>query len=168
MELLGIGYSELFTFFIAALIIVVAPGPDRVFILTRSISGGKRVGVFTALGIQLGVVFHIFLATIGVSSILMASALAFKIVKYIGAVYLIFLGIKTFRERSNINFNLTSEDGSAKNSFWQGAITNIFNPKVALFFLTFLPQFINTSEGNTIVQFLFLGCIFAVLGLFTS
>lgn len=95
----------------------------------------------------------------------MTSALAFQIVKYIGAAYLIYLGIQTIRDKEGININIKENQGGMWKAFWQGAITDIFNPKVALFFLTFLPQFVNLDKGNTFFQFIFLGVVFGLLGL---
>lgn len=164
MEFLGIELAQFSAFMIAVVIIIIAPGPDMFFILSRSISGGRRLGFLTTLGILLGVMFHIFLAALGISSILMASSLAFQIVKYIGAVYLIYLGVKSFREKSFFDTNIEQVPVSGKSAFIQGAITNVFNPKVALFFLTFLPQFVNENTGNIFIQFVFLGFCFAFSG----
>ncbi|MEN3772227.1 LysE family translocator [Priestia megaterium] len=111
--------------------------------------GGKKVGIATAFGMQVGILFHILLAAFGLSAILMTSALAFQIVKYIGAAYLIYLGIQTIRDKEGININIQKNQGGMWKAFWQGAITDVFNPKVALFFLTFLPQFISPDKGNT-------------------
>ncbi|MEY8741189.1 LysE family translocator [Bacillales bacterium AN1005] len=108
--------------------------------------------------------FLIF-AAVGLSAILMTSAIAFQIVKYIGAAFLIYLGIQTIRDKEGIKINVQENHGGMRKAFWQEAITEIFNPKVALFFLTFLPQFISHDQGNTFSQFIFLGAIFGLLGL---
>lgn len=164
-DLLAINFSQFTAFLVVALFIIIAPGPDMAFIVSRSISGGKKEGIATAFGIQLGLVFHILLAAFGLSAILMTSAIAFQVMKYIGAAYLIYLGIQTIRDKKGINFNIQENTVNMRKAFWQGAITNIFNPKMALFFLTFLPQFINPSIGSSFLQFVFLGVIFGILGL---
>ncbi|WP_194483532.1 LysE family translocator, partial [Psychrobacillus lasiicapitis] len=99
------------------------------------------------------------------SALLMTSALVFQIIKYIGAAYLIYLGIQTIRDKKRLNINIQDNQGGIRKAFWQGAIIDIFNPKVALFFLTFLPQFISPNMGNTFFQFIFLGVVFALLTL---
>ncbi|WP_194483528.1 LysE family translocator, partial [Psychrobacillus lasiicapitis] len=99
------------------------------------------------------------------SALLMTSALVFQIIKYIGAAYLIYLGIQTIRDKKGININIQDNQGGIRKAFWQGAIIDIFNPKVALFFLTFLPQFISPNMRNTFFQFIFLGVVFALLTL---
>ncbi|WP_352927636.1 LysE family translocator [Peribacillus simplex] len=164
-DFINLDFTTFTAFLFAALVISIIPGPDVAFVVSRSIAGGKKVGIATAFGMQLGIMFHILLAAFGLSAILMTSALAFQIVKYIGAAYLIYLGIQTIRDKKGININVQEDHGGMRKAFWQGAITDIFNPKVALFFLTFLPQFISPDQGNTFFQFIFLGVIFGLLGL---
>lgn len=158
-------FANFTAFLVATLVIAIVPGPDMAFIVSRSVAEGKKVGIATAFGMQVGVMFHILLSAFGLSAILMTSALAFQIVKYIGAMYLIYLGIQTIRDKKGINISIQENQGGIWKAFWQGAITDIFNPKVALFFLTFLPQFINPDMGNTFFQFIFLGVVFGLLSL---
>ncbi|TQR07305.1 LysE family translocator, partial [Psychrobacillus lasiicapitis] len=152
-------------FLVATLVIAIVPGPDMAYIVSRSIAEGKKVGIATSFGMQMGVMFHILLAAFGLSALLMTSALVFQIIKYIGAAYLIYLGIQTIRDKKRLNINIQDNQGGIRKAFWQGAIIDIFNPKVALFFLTFLPQFISPNMGNTFFQFIFLGVVFALLTL---
>lgn len=161
--MIDISYFSAFLF--TSLVILIAPGPDMAFIMSRSIGEGRKAGIATALGMQVGVFVHICLAAFGLSAILMTSAWAFQIVKYIGAAYLIYLGIQTLRRGKKINITSEKNTISVRKAFLQGALTDIFNPKVALFFLTFLPQFINPQVSNTIEQFFTFGLIFSVVGL---
>lgn len=160
-----IDYSLLPAFILAAFIICVTPGPDMAFVISRSISQGRKYGIATAIGIQLGTIVHILLAVLGLSAILTTSVWAFLILKYIGAAYLIYLGIQTFKNRTSINISTDKKKVSLSKAFWEGALTDIFNPKVALFFLTFIPQFINPSLSSTYSQFIVLGLILGVIGL---
>lgn len=165
MEFFSIDLANLAAFLLVAVVMMLIPGPNMAFIISRSVSGGKKQGIATAFGMQLGFIFHILIAVCGLSAILMTSSTAFQIVKYAGAVYLIYLGIKTIREKQDLTINTQQKVyGSTWQSFSQGAITNILNPKNALFFLTFLPQFITTTNGNTAFQFIFLGVVFGVIG----
>ena len=164
-DFISLDYSHFVAFLVATFIIAIVPGPDMAFIVSRSVSEGKTAGIATAIGMQVGVLFHILLAAFGLSAILLKSALVFQIIKYIGAGYLIYLGIQTIRDKKGINITIQESQGGIRKAFWQGAITDIFNPKVALFFLTFLPQFISPSMGNTFLQFIVLGVIFGCLTL---
>ena len=166
MEFFSIDVANLAAFLLVAVVMMLIPGPDMAFIISRSVSGGKKQGIATAFGMQLGFIFHILIAVCGLSAILMTSSTAFQIVKYAGAVYLIYLGIKTIKEKQDVTVDTQQKVyDSTWQSFSQGAITNILNPKNALFFLTFLPQFITTTNGNTAFQFIFLGVLFGVIGL---
>ena len=160
-----IDYSLLPAFILAAFIICVAPGPDMAFVISRSISQGRKHGIATAIGIQIGTIIHILLAVLGLSAILMTSVWAFLILKYIGAAYLIYLGIQTLKNRNSFSISTDKKKVSIRKAFWEGALTDIFNPKVALFFLTFIPQFIDPSLSNTAIQFIILGLILGILGL---
>ncbi|MCO7126525.1 LysE family translocator [Sporolactobacillus shoreicorticis] len=152
-------------FLLTSMVILIAPGPDMAFIISRSIGEGRNAGVATAFGMQIGVFIHICLAAFGLSAILMTSMWAFQIVKYIGAAYLIYLGIQTLRKGKSIVITSKKDRISIKKAFLQGALTDIFNPKVALFFLTFLPQFINPHLSSPIAQFFIFGLMFSVMGL---
>lgn len=153
-------------FLIAGIVLNLTPGADTMYILGRSISQGKKAGILSALGISTGAIFHIILATLGLSIILAKSALVFEIVKYLGATYLIFLGIKSLLTKSNGKFELKQEHKQVSNIkiFTSGVLTNILNPKVALFFLAFLPQFIDPNYTQSSLSFLVLGLTFLCTG----
>lgn len=153
-------------FLLAGVLLNLTPGSDTMFILARSISMGKKAGVLSALGISTGAVVHTLAAACGLSVILSSSATAFLLVKYIGACYLIYLGIRSFTAKPM----LTLSQGNIKCSvnyreiYVSGMLTNILNPKVALFFLAFLPQFIVVGHENSMVSFLILGATFIFTG----
>ena len=148
-------------FFAAALILAVTPGPGIFYVLARSLAGGRREGILSSLGTFVGGLFHVFAAALGVSAILAASAVAFHTVRYAGAAYLVWLGIRMIRSR---NTELTATAvGPARNAFRQGILTEALNPKTALFFLSFIPQFISASAGHVFLQFVVLGTISVML-----
>ncbi|UNZ00345.1 LysE family translocator [Zhouia spongiae] len=153
-------------FLIAGLILNLTPGADTIYILGRSVAQGKKAGILSALGISTGAIFHIIFATLGLSIILAKSATAFEIVKYLGAVYLIFLGIKTILKKEDGKFELSNESEivNYRKIYLSGVLTNILNPKVALFFLAFLPQFIAPNYGQSSLPFLILGVTFLLTG----
>jgi len=152
-------------FALTALLLNLTPGNDMLFVIARSTSQGKKAGIISSLGIMAGCMVHMLAAVAGLSAILAKSAFAFSLIKYAGAIYLIYLGIKSFLDKEkNIHINNSIKKISFKKIFWQGVITNVLNPKVALFFLAFLPQFIKTNSGNTSAQILFLGVWFNVGG----
>lgn len=155
-----------FTLFLAAGILLnLTPGPDTAFILGRSIAGGRRIGVASALGIGLGSVCHTCAAALGLSAFLATSAWAFGFLKLAGAFYLIFLGVKTLLQRTTLAADASrTPRTSARAAFKQGIITNLLNPKVAIFFLAFLPQFIESTAPNKLPAFLFLGFTFVTTG----
>jgi threonine/homoserine/homoserine lactone efflux protein len=145
-------------FLSAALVLAVMPGPGILYVLGRTLNGGRREGINSALGTFLGGLVHAVAAAVGLSAILVASATAFQIVRYAGAVYLIYLGIVMIRNRQ---LQLTGENDlvpKGHQSFLQGITTEVLNPKTALFFLSFIPQFIAPDKGHTALQFLLLGC----------
>jgi threonine/homoserine/homoserine lactone efflux protein len=144
-------------FFAAALLLAVTPGPGIFYVLARTLAGGRREGFQSSIGTFFGGLFHVFAAALGVSAILAASAVAFHTVKYAGAAYLIFLGIKMIRSR---NTQLPAETTAPSgNAFRQGILTEALNPKTALFFLSFIPQFIAPERGHTFLQFATLGIL---------
>ena len=153
-------------FLIAGLILNLTPGVDTMYILGRSISQGKKAGVLSALGISTGGFIHCIFAALGLSVVLAKSAIAFMVVKYLGAAYLLYLGIKILISQSQTEFELkkTEEKIDYKKIYASGILTNILNPKVALFFLAFLPQFINPEYAQSPIPFLLLGCIFLTTG----
>lgn len=148
-----------YLFFAAALLLAITPGPGIFYVLARSLAGGRPEGILSSLGTFVGGLFHVFAAALGVSAILAASAVAFHTVKYAGAAYLVWLGIRMIRTR-----NAELVVGSAQpahHAFRQGVLTEVLNPKTALFFLSFIPQFIAPGLGHVFLQFLFLG-VFSV------
>jgi threonine/homoserine/homoserine lactone efflux protein len=144
-------------FFAAAFVLAITPGPGIFYVLARSLAGGKREGALSAFGTFVGGFFHVLAAALGVSAILAASALAFRTVKYAGAAYLIILGIRMIRSR-NVEMNLALSRPS-QGAFRQGVLTEVLNPKTALFFLSFIPQFVAPELGRVFMQFLILGTI---------
>lgn len=152
-------------FIISVLALNLTPGADTMYILENSMSRGKKVGVMSALGINTGCIIHTILAALGLSAILAKSAYAFNIIKYLGASYLIYLGIRSLTSKSSM---LMKKDNDKKDSlkkiYFQGIITNVLNPKVALFFLAFLPQFINPNNTYGAIPFLVLGFTFVIMG----
>jgi threonine/homoserine/homoserine lactone efflux protein len=158
--------TRFFLFLTAAVLLAIAPGPGMLYVLARSLAGGKREGVLSALGTFLGGMVHVFAAALGISIILAKSALAFATVKYVGAAYLCFLGLRMILEarRETGDAELTAVDiKPARNPLWQGVATEVLNPKTALFFLSFIPQFVVRGEGHVFLQFVTLGTISVAL-----
>jgi threonine/homoserine/homoserine lactone efflux protein len=145
-------------FLAAAMLLAVTPGPGIFYVLARTLSGGKREGVLSALGTLVGGSIHVLAAGFGLSAVLAASATAFSVVKYAGAIYLVWLGFRMIRTR-NVPMDEPSETGISNHAFRQGIVTEVLNPKTALFFLSFLPQFVNPALGHVVVQFLLLGAM---------
>lgn len=154
--------TNYYGFILAVIMLSLTPGADTVFILTKSIAGGYRQGIASVAGIVCGLFVHTTLAAFGLSVILMTSALLFNIVKIAGAVYLIYLGIMALKSKSSININKENAS-SFFLVFRQGLFTNLLNPKVALFFLALLPQFVK-SNAESPVPFLILGFTFIFIG----
>jgi len=163
-EMLGI--NELWLFILAGLLLNVTPGPDTAYIIGRSIQLGWRGGAAAAIGISCGCLVHVFGAAIGLSALLMTSAAAFTALKLIGAAYLLFTGVQMLLSRPAPVTDVTVQEGAIQlgRVFWQGALTNALNPKVALFFLAFLPQFVAADSPHKTAAFLALGLIFIFNG----
>jgi len=159
--------NSLISFAIASLALLVIPGPAVLYIINRSVSDGRSIGFAGVLGIELGTFMHVLAATAGLSAILAASPSAFNAVKYSGAVYLIFIGLRTLARRPAIIDASVSSMTKAQ-AFRQGFIINTLNPKVALFFLSFLPQFIDQDKSSNALQALTLGTVFVICGFFTD
>ena len=156
--------DNFWVFALTGLLLNLTPGNDMIYVIARSSGQGIKAGVISALGIGAGCIVHIFAAVIGLSAIIAQSAIAFDIIKYAGAAYLIYLGVRSLvSKKKKITINKL-EEISYNKIFWQGVITNVLNPKVALFFLAFLPQFIDINSGNTGLQILFLGIWFNLVG----
>src|SRR6267378_2765210 len=147
--------QRFYLFFIAALVLAVTPGPGIFYVLARTLAGGRREGILSSFGTFAGGMFHVFAAALGISAILAASAVAFHTVKYAGAAYLVWLGIRMIRTR---NAEMPAQTAApAQGSFRQGILTEALNPKTALFFLSFIPQFIAAGRGHVFLQFVALG-----------
>jgi threonine/homoserine/homoserine lactone efflux protein len=161
-------FTRLFLFLTAAILLAVAPGPGMLYVLARCLAGGKREGVFSALGTFFGGMIHVFAAALGVSVVLARSAIAFSTVKYAGAAYLCFLGVRMILDARK-ETAVGARDlpaipaATARNPLWQGVATEVLNPKTALFFLSFIPQFVNRGAGHVFFQFLALGTVSVAL-----
>jgi threonine/homoserine/homoserine lactone efflux protein len=163
-------FTRFLLFLTAAVLLAIAPGPGMLYVLARSLAGGKREGVLSAFGTFLGGMVHVFAAALGVSIVLARSAVAFATVKYVGAAYLCFLGVRLIlearKEKANaeeISPDVSREVKHARNPLWQGVATEVLNPKTALFFLSFIPQFVDRSGGHVFLQFVALGTISVVM-----
>ena len=145
--------------------LIIAPGPDMLYVITRGVTQGRKAGILSAIGVICGTLVHTTAAAFGLTLILQTSALAFMLIKYLGAIYLIYLGIKAWREKSTFRLNTAASNVSFRKIFWQGVLSNVLNPKVAIFFLAFLPQFVDKGSSNVTSQMVFLGLTFAFFGL---
>ena len=162
-----LGIHGLWLFIVSGLLLNITPGPDTAYIVGRSLQLGWRGGAAAALGIGCGCLVHVFGAALGLSALLMASSTAFAVVKLIGAAYLVYIGVKMLlSRRQEIGAGAPSESGAImlRQVFWQGALTNVLNPKVALFFLAFLPQFVAVDSPSKAAAFVVLGLIFVFNG----
>ena len=160
------GFTRITIFLTAALLLAIAPGPGMLYVLARSLAGGRREGVLSAFGTFLGGMVHVFAAALGLSIILAKSAVAFAAVKYLGAAYLCFLGVRMIVEARRDNADpgaMLSTIQPQRNPLWQGVATEVLNPKTALFFLSFIPQFVSHTGGHIFLQFVTLGTISVVL-----
>jgi threonine/homoserine/homoserine lactone efflux protein len=157
--------STFLLFALASLAFLAIPGPSVFYIITRSLAQGRRAGVTSMLGVQAGGLVHVVAAAFGVSAIIASSATAFTIVKYVGAAYLVLLGLRKLLARDSEDAEVElGAPATGRRLFWQGAIVNVFNPKTALFFLAFLPQFVDPSAGPVAPQMLVLGTLLVGLG----
>jgi len=154
-------------FLVSGILLNITPGADTMYILGRSISQGKKSGVLSAIGIASGALVHCLFATLGLSLLLAQSAFAFSLIKYLGAAYLVYLGVKTILSKPSEEMSLEmrkSDDINYKKVYLSGILTNVLNPKVALFFLAFLPQFIDSGYVNNSLPFIILGLTFVLTG----
>lgn len=154
-------------FLSAAFAINISPGPDLIYILSKTVAQGSKIGIASSLGVCTGSLVHVLAAAPGLSAILATSAMAFSVVKYIGAAYLIYLGIQTLRSRGmSIEEPAKNEiETSVWKAFRQGALVDIFNPKVAIFYMSFLPQFIRPELGHKSVQIIILGILVTLIAI---
>ena len=158
------GIDNYLAFLLAGILLNITPGTDTIYILTRSIAQGRNAGILSVLGISTGSIIHTIFAAFGLSVILSTSAILFSVIKFIGAGYLIYLGIKMFIQSKSSWTDPQQQIVGRNKIFRQGVITNVLNPKVALFFLSFLPQFINPSVAQGPAPFLILGLTFIFTG----
>jgi len=150
----------------ASIILCIVPGPDMIYLLTRTIAQGKKAGVAAALGINIGGYFHLTAAILGISAIIATSSLAFTFLKWCGAAYLIYIGIQVILSTSILNIGQDHDSStSLKTIFWQGFVSDALNPKVAIFFISLLPQFIQPEAGNSLNQLLILGLTVNIVAL---
>jgi threonine/homoserine/homoserine lactone efflux protein len=160
--------STFLLFAAASLAFLIVPGPSVIYIVTRSLVHGRRGGLTSALGVQAGGLVHVIGATVGVSALIASSATAFTVVKYAGAAYLVFLGVRRLLARDDSEPDAPPPEANAKRLFWQGALVNVLNPKTALFFLAFLPQFVDPAAGPVAPQMLVLGTLLVAIGTFSD
>ncbi len=160
-----LGIHELWVFALSGILLNITPGPDTVYIIGRSLQMGWRGGAAAAIGITCGCLFHVTAASVGLSALLMASSTAFAVLKFVGAGYLLFTGVQMLWSRPVIPGAATEVAPTPlKRVFWQGVLTNALNPKVALFFLAFLPQFVAADSQQKPLAFLVLGLVFITTG----
>ena len=149
----------------ASMALTIAPGPDNLFVITQGITRGRKAALLTTTGMIVGVTVHTTAAALGISAILYSSDLAFRLLQYAGAAYLFFLAVMTFLHRNEtIAFQTNGKNKTALEMFGRGFLMNVLNPKVALFFLAFLPQFVNPDEPHRVLQMFQLGLIFMLQG----
>lgn len=160
------------TFFTAAVLLNIAPGPDIAYILAHTVRGGRASGFAAMLGIWTGAMGHVVFAAVGLSALIVASAAAFSVVKYVGAAYLLWLGVQALRSRGGFSVDASSpgekEPASLGRTFMQGALIDLLNPKVAVFFLAFLPQFVSPDAGPVPLQLLLHGVLIIVVAAFVE
>lgn len=164
--------APLVIFVVAALALNISPGPDMLYVIARSLEHGRRAGIVSALGIGAGTLVHMLVTAVGLSAILLSSPITYELIRYAGAAYLAYLGVRMLVVKASKASNETDEKTSVsthsdlklRRVFRQGALTNILNPKVALFFLAFLPQFVDQSKGSVAIQIILLGLLFDTSG----
>lgn len=160
-----ISHAALLLFVTSSIVFLLVPGPAVLYIVSRSVGHGRAAGLVSAMGITVGTLFHIAAATLGLSALLVSSALAFQFVKYLGGAYLIYLGIRVLRGGdAQWARGANSNEEPLRRIFGQGVLVNLLNPKTALFFLAFLPQFVDPVKGNVGFQIFDLGVLFALMG----
>lgn len=160
--------TSLLAFIAAALVVLVIPGPGVLYIVARSLSQGRRAGLVSVVGLSVGALVHVAAATVGLSAILLASATAFGIVKALGAGYLIYLGVRALLARPPSADAGAATAGPLNRLFTDGVVVSVLNPKIAVFFLAFLPQFVDPGQGPVAQQVLLLGLLYVALALITD
>lgn len=157
--------ASLLVFLATSCLIILSPGQDMMLVLSRSLTGGRRAGMVTATGVSVGLLGHTLLVTLGLGALLQTSAMAFMLLKYAGAAYLIYLGIRALIA-DPLDLSVGNTPSSAPTTYLrQGALCNLSNPKIAIFYFAYLPQFVSTGDASATETLLMLGCLFAVLTL---
>jgi threonine/homoserine/homoserine lactone efflux protein len=147
-------------FLVASAVLTIAPGPDIIYVLTRGIAQGTRAGIAAALGFASGCIFHTVLAAVGIAALIRSSPVAFDVVRYAGAAYLVYIGVQALRHRSSFSIEGARDERTLATIYRQSVVGNMLNPKVTLFFLAFLPQFVDARAGHVGWQMALLGVIF--------
>ena len=160
--------ASLLGFVAAALVVLLIPGPGVLYVVARSLSQGAHAGVVSAAGLSAGVLAHVLAAAVGLSALLLSSAIAFAVVKALGAGYLIYLGVRALLRREHSTTHQVNSACSSVHLFKAGVAVSVFNPKIAVFFLAFLPQFVDPNRGNVTGQVLMLGVLYALLAFVTD
>jgi len=152
-------------FILASIVLLLTPGPAVLYIIARSLDQGRMAGIVSVLSVEVGNFFHAVAAALGLSALLLSSATAFSVVKYLGAAYLVYLGLRKLFSKSVSLTETSQEAQSLRRIFSQGVTVAVLNPKTALFFLAFLPQFVDRSRGQVALQLLMLGCLFVLMAI---
>jgi threonine/homoserine/homoserine lactone efflux protein len=156
--------ATILVFALAAGVLVAIPGPNHLYIVTRSVAQGRRIGLASAFGVETGTLVHITAAAVGLSALIASSATAFNVVRYLGAAYLAYLGVRALlRDRGTELIDAQARGHSVRRAYLDGILVNVLNPKVALFFVAFLPQFVDPGRGTTATQILVLGLVVFVI-----
>ena len=159
------GIQNYWVFVLSGILVNITPGQDVMYILGRSVAQGRKAGILSVLGISTGVLVHIAVVAFGLSAVLMASTKVFHMIKYAGAAYIVYLGVRMFREGStSVEIRNTVQESNALSIYLQGMLTDLLNPHVILFFMAFLPQFVDPMRGYGVLPFLLLGGTFATTG----
>ena len=160
--------SNLYMFIVASFLLCLAPGPDNIYVLTQGMTKSKKAAVVTTLGLATGLIIHTSAAAFGISVIFQTSELAFNIVKFVGAAYLVYIAYQAFKHRNeSLDLKSVNSGLALRKLYIKGFIMNILNPKVSIFFLAFLPQFVNPSVGSVPLQMIMLGGVFMLLTIIT-
>lgn len=163
-----IDMSNLFMFITASFLLCLAPGPDNIYVLTQGMTKSKKAAIVTTFGLATGLIIHTSAAAFGISMIFQTSEIAFNIVKYVGAMYLLYIAYQAFKYRNEpLDLSVQNSTKELKKLYIKGFIMNVLNPKVSIFFLAFLPQFVNPAMGNVPIQMIILGGIFMFLTIVT-
>ena len=156
--------SNVYLFIIASFLLCLAPGPDNIYVLTQGMTKSKKAAIITTLGLTTGIIVHTAAAAFGISVIFQTSEIAFNVVKYVGAAYLLYIAYQAFKYRNApLDLSVQNSSNELKKLYVKGFFMNVLNPKVSIFFLAFLPQFVSPANGNVPMQMITLGIIFMIL-----